>query len=77
MPPKKRALNSPGKRPQPVFGPAKRLVPFQSPRDCKKTEVIEFASASLFFKAFEIHGAVYSEKDVLVDTVVSRLLTYY
>jgi CreA protein len=36
--------------------------------------VIAFASASLFFKTFEIHRAVDVEKNVLVYTVVSTKL---
>ena len=36
--------------------------------------MIAFASASLFFKTFEIHRAVDAEKNVLVYTVVSTKL---
>jgi CreA protein len=40
----------------------------------RKSEVIAFASASLFFKSFQIHRAVDAEKNVLVYTVVSTKL---
>ena len=36
--------------------------------------MIGFASASLFFKTFQIHRAVDAEKNVLVYTVVSTKL---
>ena len=36
--------------------------------------MIAFASASLFFKSFQIHRAVDAEKNVLVYTVVSTKL---
>ena len=39
-----------------------------------KSEVIGFASASLFFKTFQIHRAIDPEKNVLVYTVVSTKL---
>jgi CreA protein len=39
-----------------------------------KTEVIGFASASLFFKTFQIHRSVDADKNVLVYTVVSTKL---
>jgi CreA protein len=39
-----------------------------------KSEVIGFASASLFFKSFQIHRSVDPEKHVLVYTVVSTKL---
>jgi catabolite regulation protein CreA len=39
-----------------------------------KSEVIAFASASLFFTTFKIHRAVDAEKNVLVYTVVSTML---
>ena len=39
-----------------------------------KSEVIAFASASLFFKTFQIHRAVDTEKKVLVYTVISTKL---
>jgi CreA protein len=39
-----------------------------------RSEVVAFASASLFFKTFQIHRAVDAEKNVLVYTVVSTKL---
>jgi CreA protein len=39
-----------------------------------KSEVIGFASASLFFKTFQIHRSLDAEKGVLVYTVVSTKL---
>jgi CreA protein len=47
---------------------------FEIPDRLPKSEVIGFASASLFFKAFRIHRAVDAEKNVLVYTVVSTKL---
>jgi CreA protein len=44
------------------------------PAGLPKSEVIGFASASLFFKTFQIHRAVDPEKNVLVYTVVSTKL---
>jgi CreA protein len=44
------------------------------PAGLRKSEVIGFASASLFFKTFQIHRAVDVEKNVLVYTVVSTKL---
>ncbi|MDR3538293.1 MAG: CreA family protein [Acetobacteraceae bacterium] len=44
------------------------------PAGLAKSEVIGFASASLFFKAFRIHRAFDAEKNVLVYTVVSTKL---
>jgi len=44
------------------------------PPGLPKSEVIAFASASLFFKTFQIHRAVDAEKNVLVYTVVSTKL---
>ena len=44
------------------------------PSGLRKSEVIAFASASLFFKSFQIHRAVDAEKNVLVYTVVSTKL---
>jgi CreA protein len=44
------------------------------PPGLQKSEVIAFASASLFFKSFQIHRAFDAEKDVLVYTVVSTKL---
>jgi CreA protein len=39
-----------------------------------RSEVIGFASASLFFKSFQIHRALDAEKHVLIYTVVSTKL---
>ncbi len=44
------------------------------PPSLPRSEVIGFASASLFFKSFEIHRALDPEKHVLVYTVVSTKL---
>jgi CreA protein len=44
------------------------------PPGLRKSEVIGFSSASLFFKRFRIHRAVDEEKNVLVYTVVSTKL---
>ncbi len=44
------------------------------PPSLPKSEVIAFASASLFFKTFQVHRAVDKEKQVLVYTVVSTKL---
>ena len=44
------------------------------PASLPKSEVIGFASASLFFKSFQIHRAIDPEKHVLVYTVVSTRL---
>jgi CreA protein len=44
------------------------------PPGLTKSEVIAFASASLFFKTFQIHRSVDPEKNVLVYTVVSTKL---
>jgi CreA protein len=48
--------------------------PFEIPDRLPKSEVIGFASASLFFKSFRIHRALDAEKNVLVYTVVSTKL---
>ena len=48
--------------------------PVTIPPNLPKTEVIAFASASLFFKTFQVHRAVDAEKRVLVYTVVSTKL---
>ena len=48
--------------------------PIGVPQGLPKSEVIGFASASLFFKTFQIHRAVDPEKNVLVYTVVSTKL---
>jgi CreA protein len=44
------------------------------PPGLTKSEVIAFASASLFFKTFQIHRSVDPEKNVLVYNVVSTKL---
>ena len=44
------------------------------PPKLPKSEVIAFASASIFFKTFQVHRAVDPEKHVLVYTVVSTKL---
>jgi len=57
------------------FSIACRAVgPVTVPERLAKSEVIGFASASLFFKTFQIHRAVDPEKNVLVYTVVSTKL---
>ncbi len=57
------------------FSIACRAVgPITIPTGLRKSEVIAFASASLFFKTFQIHRAVDEEKNVLVYTVVSTKL---
>ena len=57
------------------FSIACRAVgPIEVPSGLRKSEVIAFASASLFFKSFQIHRAVDAEKNVLVYTVVSTKL---
>ena len=57
------------------FSIACRAVgPVTVPERLAKSEVIAFASASLFFKTFQIHRAVDAEKNVLVYTVVSTKL---
>jgi CreA protein len=57
------------------FSVACRAVgPIEVPSGLPKSEVIGFASASLFFKTFQIHRAVDAEKNVLVYTVVSTKL---
>jgi CreA protein len=48
--------------------------PITIPANLPKAEVIGFASASLFFKTFQIHRAIDAEKGVLVYTVVSTKL---
>ena len=47
---------------------------FEIPERLPKSEVIGFASASLFFKTFRIHRAVDTDKNVLIYTVVSTKL---
>jgi CreA protein len=57
------------------FSIACRAVgPIAIPPGLAKSEVIAFASASFFFKTFQIHRAVDAEKNVLVYTVVSTKL---
>lgn len=57
------------------FSIACRAVgPVQIPPGLPKSEVIGFASASLFFKTFQVHRSVDAEKHVLVYTVVSTKL---
>jgi CreA protein len=57
------------------FSIACRAVgPIDLPPRLPKSEVIGFASASLFFKTFQIHRSVDIEKGVLVYTVVSTKL---
>jgi CreA protein len=54
------------------FSIACRAVgPVTIPEGLGKTEIIGFASASLFFKTFQIHRSVDREKAVLVYTVIS------
>ena len=57
------------------FSIACRAVgPVTMPPGLPRSEVIGFASASLFFKSFQIHRAFDPEKRVLVYTVVSTRL---
>ena len=57
------------------FSIACRAVgPVTIPAGLDKSEIVGFASASLFFKTFEIHRMVDAEKAVLVYTVVSTRL---
>jgi CreA protein len=57
------------------FSIACRAVgPISVPAGLPKSEVIGFASASLFFKTFRIYRAVDPEKNVLVYTVISSKL---
>jgi CreA protein len=57
------------------FSIACRAVgPITMPSGLPRSEVVGFASASLFFKTFQIHRAVDAEKNVLVYTVVSTRL---
>jgi CreA protein len=57
------------------FSIACRAVgPVTIPADLPKHEVIAFASASLFFKTFQVHRAIDADKQVLVYTVVSTKL---
>jgi CreA protein len=57
------------------FSIACRAVgPVTMPSGLPRSEVVGFASASLFFKTFQIHRAVDTDKNVLVYTVVSTRL---
>jgi len=57
------------------FSIACRAVgPVSLPPHLPRSQVIGFASASLFFKSFQIHRAVDAEKHVLIYTVVSTRL---
>jgi CreA protein len=57
------------------FSIACRAVgPVGMPSSLPRSEVIGFASASLFFKSFQIHRALDPEKHVLIYTVVSTKL---
>jgi len=57
------------------FSIACRAVgPVTIPPNLPKTEVVGFASASLFFKTFQIHRMLDPEKQTLVYTVVSTKL---
>jgi CreA protein len=59
------------------FSIACRAVgPVVMPPSLPKSEVIGFASASLFFKSFQIHRAIDPQKHVLVYTVVSTRLIH-
>jgi CreA protein len=57
------------------FSIACRAVgPITIPPGLPKREIIGFASASLFFKSFQIHRSVDAEKNVLIYTVISTKL---
>ena len=57
------------------FSLACRAVgPVKMPAKLPRSEVVGFASASLFFKTFQIHRMLDQEKNVLVYTVVSTRL---
>src|SRR5271163_933316 len=57
------------------FSIACRAVgPITIPAGLPKREIIGFAQASVFFKSFQIHRAVDTEKNVLVYTVISTKL---
>jgi CreA protein len=57
------------------FSIACRAVgPIEIPPGLPKSDLIGWASASLFFKSFRIYRAVDAEKNVLVYTVVSTKL---
>jgi CreA protein len=57
------------------FSIACRAVgPITIPPGLPKREIIGFAQASVFFKSFQIHRSVDTEKNVLVYTVISTKL---
>ena len=57
------------------FSIACRAVgPISIPASLPKSEVIAFASASFFFKTFQVHRSIDADKQVLVYTVVSTKL---
>ncbi len=57
------------------FSIACRAVgPITVPPNLPKREMIAFASASIFFKSFQIHRSIDAEKNVLVYTVISTKL---
>lgn len=57
------------------FSIACRAVgPITIPPGLPKREVIGFAQASLFFKSFQIHRSIDTEKNVLIYTVISTKL---
>jgi CreA protein len=57
------------------FSIACRAVgPISIPPDLPKREVIGFAQASMFFKSFQIHRSIDTEKNVLIYTVISTKL---
>jgi CreA protein len=57
------------------FSIACRAVgPVSIPPGLPKREMIGFASASLFFKSFQIHRSIDAEKNVLIYTVISTKL---
>jgi CreA protein len=57
------------------FSIACRAVgPITIPPGLPQREVIGFASASMFFKSFQIHRSIDTEKNVLIYTVISTKL---
>ena len=62
------------RRPEPLFNRLPSGGPIVVPPGLPKSEVIAFASASLYFKTFQIHRAIDPEKNVLAYTVVSTKL---
>lgn len=57
------------------FSIACRAVgPITIPPNLPKREVIGFAQASVFFKSFQIHRSIDTEKNVLIYTVISTKL---